>query len=255
MSATVRHPKQCLGLGALLLAACGRIWYTPIHVDGGGRDAAGQDLARDQGGDADGGAADTATGGVGGGSGGASGAAGTAGTGDGGTAGTGGAAGASDAGAADGAGGGGGAPCMIAAFGGHAYAFCDGPLSWNAAEADCEVKGMHLVRIDDAQENDWLEATAFANVAGGSNVQPVWRWIGANDQAVAGEWRWTDGTLFFLGKNGGGGSAQNGLFANWAGGSPSGGGTGKSCAGIEHLPGGLWGDALCAALQPYVCEQ
>jgi hypothetical protein len=191
---------------------------------------------------------------VGGGTGGSSGAAGTAGTGgttgDAGTTGAGGAAG-----AADGGGGAAGAPCTIAAFGGGTYAFCDGPLSWSAAEADCEVKGMHLVRIDSMQENDWLEATAFASVAAGSNGQPVWRWIGANDQAVAGEWRWTDGTLFFLGKNGGGGSAQNGLYTNWAGGSPGGGGTGKSCAGIEHLPGGLWGDALCAALQPYVCEQ
>jgi hypothetical protein len=146
-----------------------------------------------------------------------------------------------------------GAPCTSNAFGAHAYAFCDGPLSWSDAEADCELKGMHLVRIDSMQENDWVNATAFAAVPAGSNLQPVWRWIGANDQAVQGEWRWVDGTLFFLG-SGGSGSAQNGSYTNWAGGSPSAGATTKFCGAMEHSFG-LWADALCAALQPYVCEQ
>ena len=56
----------------------------------------------------------------------------------------------------------GGAACTPATFGGHAYAYCDGPLTWMAARSDCAAKGMRLVRVDDMAENSWLASVAFA---------------------------------------------------------------------------------------------
>jgi hypothetical protein len=143
--------------------------------------------------------------------------------------------------------------CPTAIFGGHTYAFCDGPLSWNDAQNDCVAKGMRLVRIDDAAENAWVQATAFANVPPNDNRLAVWRWLGATEIAVPGEWRWTDGTLFWLG--GSNGSAQNGLYANWVSGSPKTTGEDNFCGLMQHNAGGFWADDNCNGLQPYVCEQ
>ena len=212
-------------VATVALAACGRIWYDPIYtgvpMDADTRDVHG----------------DAAAGGVGGAIDGGGGATGAGGIADGGTPDVNGAA---------------GAPCTSDTFGGNAYTFCDGPLIWSDAEADCELKGMHLVRIDSMQENDWINGTAFANVPAGSNSQPVWRWIGANDLAVPGEWRWIDGSLFWLG--GSNGTVQNGLYENWSTGTPSSSGTKKYCGAMEHALA-VWSDALCASLEPYVCEQ
>ena len=66
------------------------------------------------------------------------------------------------------------------------------------------------------------------------------------------EWRWSDETLFWLG--GANGSAQNGLYANWAAGHPGSGGGASDCAVLQHNTKGLWGGHECANLQPYVCE-
>src|SRR6188474_1880461 len=111
MATRLRIALVVLGLGG----ACGRIGYAPVSAlsDGSAADASGG-----------------AGSGIGG-SGGASGAAGSA-------------VGAAGTGGNAGTGGG----CATATFGGHTYAFCDGPLPWADAQADCVAKGMRLVRID-----------------------------------------------------------------------------------------------------------
>jgi hypothetical protein len=111
---------------------------------------------------------------------------------------------------------------------------------------------MRLLRIDDAQENQWVEANAFVGVPAGANMSMYWRWIGATDLAVADEWRWTDGALFWLG--GSNGAAQNGFYANWVQNSPK-SSTTTNCAVIQHNAGGFWSDHDCTLLQAYVCEQ
>jgi hypothetical protein len=146
-----------------------------------------------------------------------------------------------------------GGSCSTAIYGGHTYALCDGLLSWNDAQADCVARGMRLVRIDDDQENQWVLTTAFANVPAGENHLAVWRWLGASDVAVVGEWRWTDGVLFWLG--GQNGAPQNGLYSNWVQGSPTSTGMATDCAIMQHNMLGFWTDQFCANLQPYVCEQ
>jgi hypothetical protein len=113
---------------------------------------------------------------------------------------------------------------------------------------------MRLVRIDDVDENLWVLANAFAGVDPADNHSAVWRWLGGNDLAVSGEWRWPDGALFWLG--GSNGSAQNGLYVNWAAGHPpTSGGRGEDCAIMQHNTKAFWGSHDCALLQPYVCEE
>lgn len=141
--------------------------------------------------------------------------------------------------------------CYGATYGGHAYAFCLGPKSQSQAEADCESHKMRLVRIDDAPELTWLKGEAFKN-DGTNNNTSVWRWIGADDIAASGVWRWQDGQQFWQGASNG--SSVNGLFNNWANGQPS-GNTNNHCAQMQNSPGtALWTAMPCSFLQPYVCE-
>ena len=80
----------------------------------------------------------------------------------------------------------------------------------------------------------------------------VWRWLGATDQAVPGEWRWDDnGALFWLGQMQG--TPQNGLYNNWVAGSPS--KQSNDCSAMQFNAGGFWTDVACNSAQPYVCEQ
>jgi hypothetical protein len=144
----------------------------------------------------------------------------------------------------------GGVVCTSGTFGGHGYAFCSSPLSWSAARADCATKGMHLVRIDDANENAWIETNAFVGVT--RDILSNWRWLGATDQTVRGEWRWNDnGALFWLGQLQG--TPQNGLYNNWVAGSPS--NQNNDCAAMQFNSGGFWTDLACNSAQPYVCEE
>lgn len=142
-----------------------------------------------------------------------------------------------------------GPACALATFNGHAYQFCGALVTWSNAQNDCVAKGMRLVRIDDVAENTWVRDTAFAGVTSTSSND--WPWIGANDLAVLGDWRWTDGALFW--KGGTNGTAQGGLYNNWVAGSPTNGGAATDCAILEWA--GYWTDFGCSRLQGYVCEQ
>jgi hypothetical protein len=141
-----------------------------------------------------------------------------------------------------------GASCPAATFGGHTYAFCEGLLAWPDAQTDCMAKGMRLVRIDDSTENAWVQSVAFAGISSVSSV--YWPWIGATDATVSGEWRWTDGALFWLGNMNG--VAQGGLYVNWVAASP-GNGTRSECGILESSA--FWKDWPCSTAERYVCEQ
>jgi hypothetical protein len=102
---------------------------------------------------------------------------------------------------------------------------------------------MRLARIDDAAENTWMQSVAFAGIS--STVEHLLALIGATDQAVVGEWRWSDGALFCLG--GSNGSAQGGLYVNWVAGSPTSGGAATDCGILQHAPSGrTWVAATCS---------
>jgi len=234
------------------IAACGRIGYdASVRNDSGTGGGGAAGVAGTGGGAAMGGTGGSASAGTSGAAGaGTSGAAG---------AGTSGAAGAGTGGSVGtgtgGAGGTGvdGGSCAQALYGGHTYALCDGPLSWNDAQADCVAKGMRLARIDVDAENEWVLTNAFAAVPASYNMSDVWRWLGGSDVAVLGEWRWTDGAQFWMG--GSNGSSISGLYSNWVAGAPTNTGRATDCAVMQHNALGFWTDQDCTWLQPYVCEQ
>jgi hypothetical protein len=133
-------------------------------------------------------------------------------------------------------------------FGGHTYLLCKEARNWALANAACRTAGMRLVRNDDARANDWLFATAFTEQGRGSAV-----WIGATDQAVEGEWRWTDGALFWLGDEAG--MAQNGLFAAWYQREPNNVSAAEHCAVLETTGSNPeWWDFRCELAGAFVCE-
>jgi len=55
------------------------------------------------------------------------------------------------------------------------------PETWYNARAKCEALGTHLVKIESAEENDFLKST-YLNTSG------VAFWIGLTDQMQEGEW-------------------------------------------------------------------
>lgn len=139
------------------------------------------------------------------------------------------------------------ADCTCDTLNGHSYWFCRQSLGWNEANAHCQTNSMTLVRIDNATENTFVLNQGTAN---GVFVTPLFfAYLGSNDQAAAGEWRWVDGTLFWQG--GTTGSLEPGMYANWDNKSPSTMSI-QRCSGM--LATGLWQDRSCTALAPFICE-
>ena len=154
-------------------------------------------------------------------------------------------------GQAGGSGGSGGASspgdCLTKTFNSAQYLFCADEVAWADARDRCASVGMHLVRIDDAVENQWV----FDNVYDIGSVSPG-IWIGASDLLVTGEWRWTDGTLFWLGASSG--SPQGGLFNAWYPAQPT-NSPHNACAMIDSNNGSTnWTTTGCASACVFVCE-
>ena len=80
------------------------------------------------------------------------------------------------------------------------YLLCEKSLSVSEAETICEGlgSGWTLTRINDATENAYIDGFI------GNDV-----WIGGQDEAVEGAWRWRDGTQFWQGN-------ENGSTRRWA---------------------------------------
>lgn len=142
-----------------------------------------------------------------------------------------------------GSGGTGGSPnlgnCSSASFMGHDYAVCAFAQTFSEAGASCETLRMRLIRIDSSEENTWF-CGAVTN-----------GWIGASDALVEGEWRWSDGELFWLGEDTG--TAVNGRYEAWSGADPSGRPSDADCARVDSS-GRVWVDVRCSDLNPFVCE-
>jgi hypothetical protein len=142
------------------------------------------------------------------------------------------------------------ANCKSNNYNGHSYQMCGDKTGWLDAKANCESVGMQLARVDDLAENQWLGANAYDPNGGTTGL-----WIGASDAAVDGEWRWTDGTLFWLGAPSSG-AAQNGLFTDWDG-SYHGSNKSYNCVylALQRTPSFGWCNQACGSnLLIYACE-
>ena len=137
--------------------------------------------------------------------------------------------------------------CRTDTYGGNEYLFCASEVAWSEASDGCASVGMHLVRVDSAEENQWLFDSIYDTGASARGI-----WIGASDQIVEGEWRWTDGTLFWLGDSNG--SPQGGLFNAWYASHPS-RSANADCAAIDSNNGSTsWYATGCGMLAVFVCE-
>jgi hypothetical protein len=124
------------------------------------------------------------------------------------------------------------ASCSDYSYAATNYRFCTLGYNWSQARSSCQSMGMDLVKIADGGENAFVSNVAN-NIASGS-----W-WIGANDQAVEGTFRWPDGTPL--------------TYTNWNPGEPNDWGGAEDC-GELYTAAQQWNDNNCGVGRYFVCE-
>lgn len=115
------------------------------------------------------------------------------------------------------------------------------PVTESNAQTACSNKGMTLLRIDSLLENRFIASFITAPI-----------WLGANDIAVSGTWRWSapgtnNGDQFWSG--GPAGTPVGGRFAFWAPDAPG----AQRCAAMQPSTG-QWKDVNCGDSLGYICE-
>ena len=124
-------------------------------------------------------------------------------------------------------------PCFFDTNNGNNYLFCSYNRTWSVAKGECAQVGYHLVTIDDAAENTWLDGRID------SYSTARW-WTGYNDVTVEGYWDW-DGPYS--------------SYTNWEPNEPSNSGGYEDCAALNQFgPGGTWNDVHCNTSLYFVCE-
>ena len=119
--------------------------------------------------------------------------------------------------------------------------------TWNDAQAAAVAQGGNLARVRDAGANEAIRA---ASNGGG--------WIGATDQAVEGDWRWSNNNdQFWQGLAANAtppGMPVGGRYTNWNGGEPNDGGDWGDEGCVELRSDGRWNDTSCGDWKHYLCE-
>lgn len=121
-------------------------------------------------------------------------------------------------------------------YGDHCYQYFTVTKNWADARADCQARGGDLASIGDAGENSFVHGL----------IQPTEDapWIGFNDQASEGSWKWSDGSPV--------------TFTNWATSEPNNSGN-EDCAHIYSYntspQNKRWNDANCSSSYKYICEK
>lgn len=129
--------------------------------------------------------------------------------------------------------------CTSATSPGRQYWFCGITRSWTSARQKCQAVGLDLVAIGNATENQFVASRLLIS-----------SWIGANDVATEGTWRWADtNTQFWQGSAAG--RAVGGAYANWQLLEPN-NLFNSDCGTTSAL--GRWTDESCTSSRPYVCE-
>jgi hypothetical protein len=120
----------------------------------------------------------------------------------------------------------------------------DEELSWSDAEKKCVGLGGHLASAHDEATNELLKA-----VVAKTNFTNDTTWLGLNDIALEGAWKWSDGSVFD--------------FTAWAGGQPNNwdncwfGECPQNCVAIgDPMIGfGGWDDLECDDSHRYICQR
>lgn len=131
--------------------------------------------------------------------------------------------------------------CTRRTHGGHEYFFCTGSRAWAAARDRCRMQTRgDLVSIGSSAENAFVTMHRTAN-----------SWIGANDAAIEGLWRWESNRMPFW-RGLGDGAVVLSQYANWSSPQPDDWQGGEDCA--ELWVDGKWNDGGCNNARAFVCE-
>lgn len=158
--------------------------------------------------------------------------------------------------------------CEAFTFEDHGYMACEGPATWEAAEAACIAEGMYLAEIGSSEENStlldnapsttgWNGGGTFGGFGGANGPDRDAAWIGAVASSDHSEWRWvTSDVLFWSGAANG--SAVDGAYENWSSTQPDNDG-GESCGALyveddDPADASEWNDVPCDFQLLYFCE-
>ncbi len=129
------------------------------------------------------------------------------------------------------------------------YLFCAQGLAHPAAGLACAEQDMHLVRVDDLTEQQWLSEQRVVAFGGKTTA-----WIGASDSATENAWLWSDGDQLWQGRANG--VAVGDLFTFWRGGEPNNNDNGgEDCALFNDNATGSWDDRRCGTGVRFICER
>jgi hypothetical protein len=128
------------------------------------------------------------------------------------------------------------------------YLFCAGQVTYSVAKTACVAEGMHLIRIDDLVEQNWMSAQRTPAFGAPARV-----WMGGNDANAEGVWVWHDDLQFWQG--GAGGAAPVGVFSHWRGGEPNNGDGVEDCGTVDDNAAGRWDDRPCNQVHRFICER
>ena len=138
-------------------------------------------------------------------------------------------------------------PSDAVIFQAHEYKYFAERLSWSEAQRRCEQMGGHLPIVETAAENTFLARMADGGFARGGRTGQEAIWLGASDDDVENEWRWTDDKRL--------------LYANWDNGQPNnkGGDEHYAALWLASDPGrfGRWSDQPNVSTQHithFICE-
>ena len=122
--------------------------------------------------------------------------------------------------------------CTETSRGGRRYLVCTTPRNYADAQAHCREQGADLAVLDDAPEATWLYTES-------QRVRGQDYYIGLNDRAQEGQFRWVNGSLP--------------RSTRWSNGEPNDAGGNEDCA---HLWGrdGTWNDLPCDRALGVLCE-
>jgi hypothetical protein len=128
-----------------------------------------------------------------------------------------------------------------ATAGGACYAPFETKVNWFTARAQCQAQGSgwDLASIRSSLDSELLVSLVSREM-----------WVGASDQALEGSWLWVDDDTVFWQGDGTGGSAVDGVYANWNSDEPNGKDP-SDCMRI--LPSAKWADLQCENTLGYIC--
>ena len=139
------------------------------------------------------------------------------------------------------------------------YLFCSDTRPWHDASAVCKDHEFHLVQIDDARENEYVNKLASTRIG---PVQEFW--LGGSDAVQEDVWTWLSGVQFWQGRGNEfpqPGSPIGNTYSNWPGRQPdnSGSSPGEDCltqwGAAAAPPHGFWNDQRCDEDLAFVCER